>query len=186
MHCPRCGQQQVTEAVRFCSRCGFLLEGITQLLASGGMLPAIQEAVGTKQVSPRGKGVRQGAALLLAGAVLVPVLGVFYSYLGFPPEMIIALAALLCFLGGPLRMLYAAIFEEGAPKRLYAAPPPAYVVPAMMAPPGASARGGMLPPPAANPASAWRSPQQSGEIASPPSVTDNTTRFLEKPEPKGD
>ncbi len=182
MYCPRCGQQQVTDEVRFCSRCGFLLEGVTQLLASGGMIP---EAGGPKQISPRRRGVRQGAGLLLAGAILVPVLGVLNSYTGLPREMLIALAAVLCFLGGPLRMLYAAIFEAGAPAPHYVAPPTAYVPPAIMAQPGAPVRRA-IPPPAANPASAWRSPQRTGEIVSPPSVTDHTTRFLENPKPGGD
>ena len=30
--------------------------------------------------------------------------------------MLAALAAIICFIGGPLRMFYAAVFEEGAPK----------------------------------------------------------------------
>ncbi|HAF15758.1 MAG TPA: zinc ribbon domain-containing protein, partial [Blastocatellia bacterium] len=36
MYCPKCGQQQASDAVRFCSRCGFLLEGTAAVLATGG------------------------------------------------------------------------------------------------------------------------------------------------------
>ncbi len=43
MHCPRCGQQQVTEETRFCSRCGFQLGLVAELLAHGGVLPQLAE-----------------------------------------------------------------------------------------------------------------------------------------------
>ena len=32
MFCPKCGQQQTSEEIRFCSRCGFRLSGIRDLL----------------------------------------------------------------------------------------------------------------------------------------------------------
>lgn len=186
MHCPRCGQQQLNETVRFCSRCGFPLDGVIQLLAMGGVLPVYQSE-GTKEISPRRKGVRQGASLLLIGAVLVPILGVLAAFsrgiFEAPLAILVSLAAILCFLGGPLRMLYAALFEEGAPRRRYVTPPPAYMPPGIMAQPGASARGTMLPPPAANPAAAWRSGPHTAELVQPPSVTDNTTQLLESPKP---
>jgi hypothetical protein len=33
MHCPQCGQQVVSDAVRFCNRCGFALDGVKDLLS---------------------------------------------------------------------------------------------------------------------------------------------------------
>src|SRR3954466_3221603 len=129
MYCPRCGQQQATDSMRFCSRCGFAMEGVMQLLANGGMLPAYQPPAGEKTMSPRRKGVRQGVLLMLIGAILVPILGVMS---GFAPGRLenvfaffAAISALICFLGGPLRMLFAAIFEEGAPKYQFT-PQPGY------------------------------------------------------------
>ena len=44
MFCPQCGQQQVTGVIRFCSRCGFPLDGVIQLLSNGGALPAYRSA----------------------------------------------------------------------------------------------------------------------------------------------
>ena len=32
MYCPNCGQQQVSEEMRFCSRCGLALSGLTEWL----------------------------------------------------------------------------------------------------------------------------------------------------------
>ena len=179
MYCPRCGQQQATDEMRFCSRCGFPMEGAMILLAHGGSLPAYQPPQGEKTMSPRRRGVKQGALLMLIGALLVPVLGVMA---GFAPGRLdnvfgffAALTAIICFLGGPLRMLFAAIFEEGAPAPHFVAPSsyPTQIRPA---------RVSALPAPAANPPTAsWRRPE-TAEILQPPSVTDHTTRLLDKSE----
>lgn len=184
MFCPRCGQQQATDSMRFCSRCGFPMEGTMHLLASGGLIPQYQHSVEQKGPSPRRKGVKQGALLMLIGAILVPVLFVMS---GFAPgrlenvfEFFGTLAAIICFLGGPLRMLFAGIFEEGAPQPRFMTPM-SYVPPVIAAPP---ARVSALPPPSVNPSASWRQRPQTAEILQPPSVTDNTTRLLDKKEPE--
>ena len=113
MFCPQCGQQQVSGIVRFCSRCGFPLDGVIQLLSAGGMLPVYQNPDEPVKISARRKGVKQGGMLLLAGAVLVPLFGVMTSFSNSTfLEILTAFAAIICFVGGPLRMLYAAVFEE--------------------------------------------------------------------------
>jgi len=179
MFCPRCGQQQATDALRFCSRCGFPLEGALHLLAHGGMLPHYQPVPGEKEISPRRKGVKQGALLMLIGAVLVPILAVFTSFapgrLGIMFEFFTILSGLFCFTGGPLRMLYAAIFEEGA--RTQFVTPSSYAPPVIPAP---AARVSALPPASVNPARPWQPRPQTAEILQPPSVTDHTTRLLDK------
>ena len=43
MHCPNCGQQQVSNEIRFCSRCGFPLGLIAEILAHGGFLPQLAD-----------------------------------------------------------------------------------------------------------------------------------------------
>ena len=185
MYCPRCGQQQATETMRFCSRCGFAMEGTMHLLAHGGMLPVYQQPTGEKTVSPRRKGVKQGVLLMLIGVLLVPLLGIMYNFA--PPRLenvfafFIAVSAVICFVGGPLRMLFAAIFEEGAPSNQFT-PQLNYRVPAPIPPAHVSA----LPPaPAANPASQWRQRPQTAEIQPPASVTDSTTQLLDR-EPKSE
>ncbi len=75
MFCPQCGQQQASGIVRFCSRCGFPLDGVIQLLGSGGMVPVYREPEEPVPASPRRKGVKQGGMLFLSGAVIVPILG---------------------------------------------------------------------------------------------------------------
>src|SRR5688500_5525099 len=43
MHCPRCGQQQVSSETKFCSRCGFQLAIVSELILHGGTLPQLAE-----------------------------------------------------------------------------------------------------------------------------------------------
>ena len=179
MHCPQCGQQQVSGVIRFCSRCGFPLEGVIHLLANGGALPVYQSAEEPKEMSPRKKGVRQGGVLFLAGAVLVPVLGVLNANLNFDITMLVALAAIICFVGGLMRLLFAAIFEEGAPQ-----PRPVYGPPIMPSQLSAPTRAA-LPPPSVNTSPGWRSRPNTAEMFQPPSVTENTTRLLDKETDRG-
>lgn len=180
MFCPQCGQQQVTGHIRFCSRCGFPMDGVIQLLGSGGILPSYRDPDEPVPVSPRKKGVKQGGMLLLSGAVIVPILGLFASFTNATfLEIMAALAAIICFIGGPLRMLFAALFEEGAPKpfRPYPLQPPMHA-PQQFVPP--VQRPALTPPPA-RPQGSWRPRPNTAELVSPPSsVTENTTRLLDK------
>ena len=179
MYCPQCGQQQASGIVRFCSRCGFPLDGVIQLLGNGGLVPVYQTSPEESgPPSPRRKGVRQGGMLFLSGAVIVPILGVFASFSDAAfPQILAALAAIICFIGGPFRMLFAALFEEGAPRRVMTYGPPPVPTQQQFGPPRQNVA---LPPPPARSPSSWRRPN-TAELAGPPtSVTENTTRLLDK------
>jgi len=172
--------------MRFCARCGFPLEGAMVLLHHNGMLPRYESGSEDTKISPRRKGVKQGALLFLIGVVLVPLLAVFASFAPFRIslafEFFAKAAAILCFMGGPLRMLFAALFEEGAPPRQFV-PPTAYAPPAIPPPVRVTA----LTQATATPTAGWRARPQTAEIVQPPSVvTDHTTRLLEKSEPEKD
>lgn len=165
------------------------MEGVMHLLAHGGMLPRYQTPEGERGISSRRKGVKQGASLMLIGAILVPILGVMA---GFAPGRLdnvfaffAALSAIICFVGGPLRMLYAAIFEEAAPTSRFM-PMSGYAPPTISVPQVGPARVTALPPQSVNTAGSWSTRPHTAEIVQPPSVTDSTTRLLEKPEPEGD
>jgi hypothetical protein len=108
MYCPQCSQQQISDELRFCSRCGFPLEGVAKLIAAGGALPALEEEAGKSAHSPRRKGVQQGVILILVGIVLLPLINIAIS----PPYNEALLFVFL--LGGILRALYALAFQEGA------------------------------------------------------------------------
>lgn len=90
-----------------------------ELMANGGVMPQYQPPSETpSKVSPRRRGVQQGAALIFLAAVLTPLFAALNAYLNFP-ELFAALTAIIGFIGGALRILYAAMFEEGAQKVVY-------------------------------------------------------------------
>ncbi|HYG10508.1 MAG TPA: zinc ribbon domain-containing protein [Pyrinomonadaceae bacterium] len=182
MYCPKCGQSQVSADVRFCSRCGFPLVVVGDLLATGGVLPGRtfgHEGVGAKPISPRRKGVKQGAALLLVGIFLIPFFGILHEAIGFPQEFMAL--SLLVIMGAILRLIYAVFFEEAAPRAPKNAPS---LPPQLYTPPIASrlhAPQETLPPAQGLPVNDYRQPQvHTAEIMHPPSVTDHTTRLLDK------
>jgi hypothetical protein len=180
MFCPQCGQQQVSETVRYCSRCGFLLEGVSVVVASGGQLPMRYVQAASRELSPRSKGVRQGALLMLSTILVVPIVAILSVNLTSIPQIIIPLTALFCFVGGLLRILYALLMEDAnspvdSPQLAAYAPPLAPQLESRR--PVASAHASLNAP-------AWRPRPNTAEILTPPSVTENTTRLLNKEDPK--
>ena len=181
MYCPSCGQQQAPGEVRFCPRCGFPQYGVMALLNAQGQWPG---ADAPPSISPRKRGVKQGAMMLFLGIVLTPLLGVLTQ-----TEEVAGVTAIIFILGGFLRMLFAAIFEEGKnPVPVMNNVLPAYAPPhsqhtfAHTPTPQAA-----LPPPtpqAGIPTNLWRAQHSTQEIVpappSPPShsVTEHTTRML--------
>lgn len=114
MYCPRCGQQQISEETRFCSRCGFLMTGVSELIAKGGALPQYLSSANPKPDTPRKKGLRQGGKVFLSGFLIVPLLAIISIFVNAEP-FAVAIAAILTFVGGLLRMIYALIFESNDP-----------------------------------------------------------------------
>jgi hypothetical protein len=159
--------------VRFCSRCGFQLDGVNALLARGGMLMSPADNSPGRTLTPRQRGIRQGAMLMLSTLLVMPVvIFLLVSALGFPGEFI-PLIGSICIMGGLLRMLYAIFFEDNFIRQ---SPDiaPSYIPPASL---GANPRGSSLPPAQNAPVGDWRRPNTS-ELVRPPSVTENTTRLL--------
>lgn len=183
MFCPQCGQRQAAHEVRFCSSCGFPLNVVGELLANGGQLPwRPADSPAARNLSPRQKGVRQGAMLMLSTMLVVPLVVFISVFITGAPEVFIPASAVICIVGGLLRIFYALLLEETAPTEpLPAAPPQTYVPPA--APPnylGHAERS--LPHAQSQPVPAPRRARfDTGEIPSGPSgVTDHTTRLLDK------
>ena len=180
MYCPQCGQLQVSENVRFCSRCGFLLEGVTAVVASGGVVPPRYVQTVNTGLSARSKGVRQGALLMLSTLLIVPVLAIITTNFNFNPELFVPLAAIGCFIGGLLRILYALMMEDANPPT--ESGQMGGYAPGMNPQIDTVARQS-LPPASANSAASWRSRPNTAEIYQPPSITENTTRLLDKEDP---
>src|SRR5215218_5902506 len=176
MFCPQCGQQQVSDAARFCSRCGFQLAAVAGLIATGGRGPSevapVFEAVPAPP-SPRRKGAQLGGKLMLSGAFLMPALAALSEIIGLNDD--VALLGVIVFMAGLFRLLYALLFEDG-PYRRQLQRPPAYA-PQFAPPPAVSA----LPPQQAQPAQTYVPPRpDTAELSYRPSVTEGTTRLLER------
>lgn len=178
MYCPTCGQQQISDETRFCSRCGFLLSDVAEVVANKGISPYKTPSRLIKKDSPRKRGIKQGGMIMLVGSLLVvPIVSILYPFLQFP-NVFIPVAAVISFMGGLLRIIYAYMFEEKdelifeqnipnsnliSGKQTQNALPPQQSIPATdYAPPTAGS---------------WHT---TNDLVQPPSVTDSTTKLLQK------
>jgi hypothetical protein len=179
MHCPQCGQQQISGEVRFCKSCGFPLDGVRDLLTSGGISSTIEKESDQPRQSPRRQGVRQGVILLFITVVLMPLTMIMGNQARFFIPMFL--------MAGLMRILYAVIFQEGAPrtKRQQFNTLPD-VAPGTNDQLGTVTRGTSLPPAQSVPVTDFNARRvDTREMVNPPSVTEHTTKLLnESPDPK--
>ena len=182
MYCPQCGQQQpVSGDTRFCSRCGFQLTAINELLASGGVPSSamIEQTKAGRVASPRRKGAQTGGKLLLFGVFLIPILAILQELLGINVDLpLLGVVVLMC---GILRLLFALFFQEGAVRQPKRAASPSYVAPGQpyQQMNAGAPRGSALPPSQSIPVPTFMRPRDTGELT-PPSITENTTRLLDE------
>ena len=172
MHCPQCGQQQISDETRFCSRCGFLLTGVAEVVANQGLVPNQKTGLTGKTDSPRRRGIKQGVFLFLLVFLLAPLAGMLTIALNIEP-FFVGIAVVLCVVGGLLRTIYALMFESGASDAIMPTALPA------------TENRSALPPAQSVPASAYTSPsgrwRDTNDLQHQPgSVTDSTTKLLQK------
>ena len=115
MFCPNCGQEKTTPDTNFCSRCGFLLSGTQDLLRAGGVLPTGTDVSRPSRHSPRARGIKQGIFIFLLTFLVAPIVGMISVALDIQP-FAVGIASVALFFGGLLRIVYAFMFEEPAPK----------------------------------------------------------------------
>ncbi|MBS1792434.1 MAG: zinc ribbon domain-containing protein [Acidobacteria bacterium] len=179
VYCPRCGQEQITPEVRFCSRCGFVMTGMSEIVLTGGV-PTHLDPTAPQLPTPRRRGLKQGGAWFLFGVFMVPLLGVLSLLIRFPQE-IIGLAAIVFYLGGVVRMLYALMFENGTPGEKTLEENVYHTAQKLM---NRKKTAGELPAHQTIPAESYMPPRQSNwrdtNDLQPTSVTDPTTKLLEK------
>lgn len=152
------------------------------VLSSGGAVPTRYLQPGSKLPSPRSKGVKKGALLMLSTLPIVPLLAIFTTYFNLSPELFVPIVSIGLFVGGLFRIFYALLMEDDTPQ---IKPEPV----AGFSNPGAPqferpANMQALPPSSANVTASWRPRPNTAEIYQPPSVTENTTRLLDKDDPK--
>lgn len=169
MYCPNCGQQQSSDEMRFCSRCGIALSGLAEWLA-GGRVPAkdVDQSLAALP-SPRRKGIQRAAKVMFASAVLFPIFLVISFAVDEGGPIIVPVAVFFVAL---VMMLYARLFsDKTAPALNQAAQTSAL---------GSTSVRGSLSPAANIPLPVVGSQQvRTNELVQRPSVTENTTRLLD-------
>lgn len=178
MYCPKCSQQQVSDEVRFCSRCGFPLSTVRELVVSGGVLAEREAEPHGGQLSPAFKGMRKGVWIMLASLPVAIVAGLLTA-INDSFAVFILLAA-LCVVAGFARLLYGAFIEEKGPhvKRDSSQSKVASLVPVQRV---TAARSPELPSAPAPPIEGQPEARMvTADMGEPPSVTENTTRLLDE------
>lgn len=184
MYCPKCSQQQASDEVRFCSRCGFQLGAVKELLAQT-EAPAMMTKVEPLPPAPP-RGLRKRDVTI--GALLMLVVGLFVVIVPdtTPPPtregqilmlvgMFIALTLLVNFIRPLLRAVNKLFGEEDAAR------PVAATAPDLTTRVSPAAQRAALPPTRAVPAAAhFNSPRvDTAEMLHRPSVTEHTTNLLD-------
>ena len=173
MYCPGCGQQQISDEMKFCSRCGLPMSGLAEWLAGGGAPAARVEEKKVSLDSPRRKGIRRGAKLMFLSGVLFLV---FLAISLIVDEGALMIFPIMVFFVALTIMLYARLFgDTTSPISSHQAQP--YGL-------GAMSRAGALPPessiPMHSPGNLAGQQVRTNELVHPPSVTEHSTKLLDK------
>ena len=110
MYCPKCGQESASTEKSFCSKCGFLLTGTSELIKNGGVYPSSDNSKSSRTGSPRNRGLKQGLFIFLLTFLIAPTLAIIETGIGRQPDAAL-IAGIVLGVGGVLRMAYALMFE---------------------------------------------------------------------------
>jgi hypothetical protein len=169
MYCPQCSQEQVSEDMRFCSRCGFPLAIVSQLVRGGGALAGFDpEAKG--ELSPRQKGVRWGLILMIVSLLAVPLAALMTAIKS--DFFALFVPVLVLFVLGLGRLVHAYLLAPRTPSEA------AKSLAAQRTKQLPGAFTSALPASHYVPAADWKQPVNTSEMAHPVSITENTTRLL--------
>lgn len=180
MHCPRCGQEQASEQTRFCSRCGFLLTAIAEIMANGGEIPTALAKNDSGAMSPRKRGLKKGLFIFLLAFLVVPLVSILTLMANAEP-FAVAISAIILTVGGLLRMAYALMFESTDPQETTIK---GNVIAASQKFLKKESKTKTLPANESIPASSYVPPVQGNwrdtNDLTPSSVTESTTKLLDR------
>lgn len=155
MYCPECSQQQVSDEVRFCPRCGCQLDAVQMLLAgSRAVTPLAESELQSRIAAARKRDLLLGATVMLVGAVAVALLTVS-TVAGTPLQAVII--PLLLVWGAVVSVLLLSGHAAREVKRLFSGDASGAWPPSssdLITRVGAAARRQALPPVQSAPASA--------------------------------
>jgi hypothetical protein len=178
MYCPRCGQQQASEEIKFCSRCGFPLGLISEILTHGGFLPQLAELYKSKKWLTKKNGVTFSIMwmmfflLIMApfwGIVDVDELAGVSAVIGIFGGLMLLIASLVFLKSSKMDYFQMQELSNTNMTNLYE--PKQRILPPQQTQPAQS----YVPP-----AGIWKAPE-TGDLQ-PRSVTEGTTKLLQKEE----
>jgi hypothetical protein len=152
--------------MRFCSRCGLALTGLAEWLAGGRVQRVEQTPV--SEPSSRRKHLRRAAKLMFLSGVLFVIFLVISLAVNEGGPMFIPC---FVFFVSIVWMLYARLFMSHTPSVNYQAPQTTAL--------GSMSARSSLPPATTTSIPVGRPQVRTNELAQPPSVTENTTRFFD-------
>ncbi|HEU4834939.1 MAG TPA: hypothetical protein VFS90_11010 [Pyrinomonadaceae bacterium] len=154
--------------MRFCSRCGLAMTGLAEWLAGGTMVVKRADPADLTAVTRRRKNMRRAAKLMFFSGVLFPIFLVISLAVDEGGPMFIPF---FVFFVSLVWMLYARLFSDNTPLLNYQAPQTTVLS-------QASARGSLPPAQTTSIPGVGRQQVRTNELAQPPSVTENTTKFF--------
>jgi hypothetical protein len=167
MYCPRCSQEQASDELRFCSKCGLPLTEVTGVLARGGV-PAE-----TQETKPPRSAARRWSLRLFMAALAFFVLAIFSAAAEDAAVPIFGLLTFASFVIGSCVLIYSWI--KGRMRGRSQSAQLGQQTSRVEAP-----QRGALAPAYAPPIAMPREGVDTGKVAEPPSVTEHTTRHLEE------
>lgn len=178
MHCPRCGQKQVSTDIKFCSRCGFPLGLVSEILSHGGFLPQLADLNQAKTKFTKKNGMIFSLFwFLFFVLIMTPFWGIA------DVDELAGISAILGVFGGLMIFLASAFFLKNPPKKYSSQlnePARANVYNIHGTNPNA------LPPQQSipvdtyvPPAGSWKA-ADTEDLAQPHSVVEDTTKLLQK------
>lgn len=186
MHCPKCGQQQAVQEIKFCSRCGFPLGLVTEIVAHGGFLPQLADLHKSKKWLTRRNGILFS---ILWSIFFVCIMTPMWGVMGV--EALAAVSSVIGIFGGLMILITTMMTLKKEPDPNFASfGQMPNQLPNQQHQPLNSAANAYLPPPSAqsfdsyaSPTSAagWRA-QDTDDLVKRDSVTDNTTKLLQRDE----
>jgi len=176
MHCPSCGQQQISSETKFCSRCGMPLGIVAEVVAHGGYLPQLAELNKKHKLFTKKNGVFAGVTWFI---LLTMFFTAFFGILGAPDEFV-GIIAITGVFGALIIILTSLVFFPSSKAKL-----PEFQT--GQTPSGlAGTKMTALPPQRSVPVSDYGAPRTGGwrdtSDLQQTSVTEGTTKLLEKDE----
>jgi hypothetical protein len=169
MFCPQCGQQQFSEEVRFCPRCGLSLLPHAALLSAGGGPAAVPGSAQAPVQTKKRIMTRRAAKLIFFSVALAPLFLLFSLAADSAEPLILPF---ITFMAGLIWLSYARLFGDD-------------ITPVA----GRTSRRDLRPSeqrPALGaqqfvPASSFAQQRaNTAEMSQPPSVIENTTTLLDR------